>query len=71
MAGEAPDPAQGDAPDPTAAMRQRGFIAVLLLAAIVGVVASAAAFGFLELVHALRPWVYDDLPDAARVRDQA
>ncbi len=64
MAGEAPDPAQGDAPDPTAAMRQRGFIAVLLLAAIVGVVASAAAFGFLELVHALRPWVYDDLPDA-------
>ena len=63
-AGEAPDPAQGDGPDPMAAMRQRGFLAVLLLAAIVGVVASAAAFGFLELNHALRPWVYNDLPDA-------
>ena len=45
-------------------MRQRGFIAVLLLAAIVGVVASAAAFGFLELVHELQPWIYNDLPDA-------
>ena len=63
-AAEAPAPAQGDGPDPMAAMRQRGFLAVLLLAAIVGVVASAAAFGFLELNHALRPWVYDDLPDA-------
>ena len=54
----------GDGPDPMAAMRQRGFIAVLLLAAIVGVIASAAAFGFLELAHELQPWIYNDLPDA-------
>ncbi len=47
-----------------AAMRQRGFLAVLVLAAIVGVVASAAAFGFLELAHELQPWIYNDLPDA-------
>ncbi len=45
-------------------MRQRGFLAVLLLAAIVGVVASAASFGFLELAHELQPWIYNDLPDA-------
>ena len=45
-------------------MRQRGFLAVLALAAIVGVIASAAAFGFLELAHELQPWIYNDLPDA-------
>ena len=37
---------------------------VLVLAAIVGVIASAAAFGFLELAHELQPWIYNDLPDA-------
>ncbi len=63
-AGGTPDPASGDGPDPMAAMRQRGFLALLLLAAIVGVIASAAAFGFLELAHELQPWIYNDLPDA-------
>jgi len=45
-------------------MRSRGFIGLLALAAIVGAVASLAAWGFLELVHELEDWVYDDLPDA-------
>jgi H+/Cl- antiporter ClcA len=35
---------------------------VLVLAAIVGVVASLAAWGFLELVHYTTVWVYTDLP---------
>jgi H+/Cl- antiporter ClcA len=63
-ADEAPNPARGDGPDPIAVMRERRFLVVLVLAAFVGVVASAAAFGFLELAHELQPWVYNDLPDA-------
>jgi H+/Cl- antiporter ClcA len=63
-ASDAPDPAQRDGPDPIAAMRDRRFVVVLVLAAFVGVVASAAAFGFLELDHELKPWIYNDLPDA-------
>jgi H+/Cl- antiporter ClcA len=54
-----PEPA-----DPTAIMRDRRFLAILALAAIVGVVASAAAWGLLELLHELQPWVFDDLPEA-------
>jgi H+/Cl- antiporter ClcA len=45
-------------------MRDRSFIALLVLAALVGVIASVAAFGFLELIHQMKPWVYNDLPDA-------
>jgi H+/Cl- antiporter ClcA len=63
-AGGAPDPAPDDGADPMAVMRQRGFLAILVLAAIVGVIAAAAAFGFLELIHQIKPWVYTDLPDA-------
>ena len=63
-AGEVPNPAAGDGPDPMAAMRDRRFIVVLVLAAVVGIVASAAAFAFLELDHELKPWIYNDLPDA-------
>ena len=63
-AGQAPEAAQGGGPDPIAAMRDRRFIVVLVLAAVVGIVASAAAFAFLELDHELKPWIYNDLPDA-------
>jgi H+/Cl- antiporter ClcA len=52
------------APDPTAIMRDRRFLFVLALAAGVGVVAAGAAWGLLELLHELQPWVFDDLPDA-------
>ncbi len=45
-------------------MRDRGFVVVLVLAAFVGIVASAAAFAFLELDHELKPWIYNDVPDA-------
>jgi chloride channel protein, CIC family len=49
-------------PDPIETLRSRQFIAVLVLAAIVGVVASVAAWAFLELVTHMKGWVYTDLP---------
>lgn len=45
-------------------MRERQFIVVLLLAAVVGVIASFAAWCFLEAVHLAEAGVYQDLPDA-------
>lgn len=54
---------QGEA-DPAAIMRDRRFVGILALASVVGIVASAAAWGLLELLHELQPWVFDDLPDA-------
>jgi H+/Cl- antiporter ClcA len=56
--------AGASSPDPIALMRSRQFVVLLVLAAIVGVVASLAAWGFLELVSEMQDWVYDDLPDA-------
>jgi H+/Cl- antiporter ClcA len=47
-----------------ALMRDRRFLVILVLAAIVGVIAAAAAFGFLELINQIQPWVYKDLPEA-------
>jgi H+/Cl- antiporter ClcA len=48
--------------DPAATMLTRQFGALLVLAAVVGVVASLAAWGFLELLAHIQPWVYTDLP---------
>ena len=45
-------------------MRSRQFVLLLVLAAVLGVVASLVAWGFLELVHESQGWVYTDLPDA-------
>jgi H+/Cl- antiporter ClcA len=58
-AGAAP-PADG--PDPAELMRQRSFVALLLVAAIVGVLASLAAWGFLELINLIQKGAYDHLP---------
>ena len=51
-------------PDPAAIMQSRRFVGLLVLAAIVGVGASLAAWGFLELIHESQGWVYSDLPEA-------
>ncbi len=51
-------------PDPAAIMRSRQFIVLLVLAAIVGVVSSLAAWLFLEAVNEVQDGVYTDLPDA-------
>jgi H+/Cl- antiporter ClcA len=58
--------AEGDAaaspPDPESVLRSKRFIALLVLASIVGVVVSLVAWGFLELVHWIQQWVFTDIP---------
>jgi H+/Cl- antiporter ClcA len=51
-------------PDPAAVLRSRSYIALLVLAAILGVPISAAAYGFLALVAGLQEWLFTDLPEA-------
>lgn len=51
-------------PDPLSVVRTRGYAALLVMVAILGVPISAAAFGFLALVHELQSLTYKDLPRA-------
>jgi H+/Cl- antiporter ClcA len=48
--------------DPLALLRSRSYIALLVLAAIIGVPISAAAYFFLALVSKLQTWIFTDLP---------
>lgn len=50
------------AADPASTLRSKSFVAVLALAAIVGVIASLAAWCFLELIFYLQRWVFTDIP---------
>ncbi|WP_331737059.1 chloride channel protein (plasmid) [Streptomyces canus] len=52
------------APDPLALVRSRGYLFLLLVAAVIGVPISAVAFGFLALVNTLQSLTYKDLPRA-------
>ena len=58
MPGPAPDL------DPMAVLRSRGYVRLLVLAAVIGVPISAAAYGFLALLTGLQEWVFTDLPEA-------
>ena len=58
MPGLAPDL------DPMAVLRSRGYVGLLVLAAVIGVPISAAAYGFLALLTSLQEWVFTDLPEA-------
>ena len=49
-----------DSPEST--LRSRAFVAVLALAAVVGVIASLAAWCFLELIFYMQQWVFTDIP---------
>lgn len=49
-------------PDPASTLRSKSFLAVLVLAAIVGVIASLAAWCFLELIFYVQRWVFTDIP---------
>jgi H+/Cl- antiporter ClcA len=51
-------------PDPAAVLRSRSYVGLLVLAAILGVPISAAAYGFLALVTGLQEWLFTDLPEA-------
>ena len=48
--------------DPNAILRSRQFPVLLVLAAVVGVVTSAVAWGFLELIYQIQQGVYTHLP---------
>jgi len=48
--------------DPLALLRSRSYLVLLILAAIVGVPVSAAAYFFLALVSKLQGWVFTSLP---------
>jgi H+/Cl- antiporter ClcA len=50
--------------DPLAPLRSRSYLVLLLVAAILGVPVSAAAFGFLALVSHLQGWIFTSLPKA-------
>ncbi|MDX3641970.1 chloride channel protein [Streptomyces sp. MB09-02B] len=52
----------GAPPDPMALLRSRAYLALLAMAALIGVPVSAAAFGFLVLVGEAQPVLYTDLP---------
>jgi H+/Cl- antiporter ClcA len=49
--------------DPAALLRSRGYVGLLVLAAIVGVPVSAGAYGYLKLVGLLQGWLFDSIPD--------
>jgi H+/Cl- antiporter ClcA len=61
---EAQPEGQAQSLDPVSIMRQKGYRRLLVLAGIVGLVVSITSWAFLELVHYLQVWVFDDLPDA-------
>ncbi|MHA6795524.1 chloride channel protein [Pseudonocardia bannensis] len=50
--------------DPGALLRSRGYLQLLVLAAVLGIPISAVAYGFLALVSAGQRWVYATLPGA-------
>ncbi|MER5554656.1 chloride channel protein [Streptomyces sp. NPDC002793] len=51
-------------PDPLMVVSTRGYALLLVLVAALGVPISAAAFGFLALVHEIQTLTYEDLPRA-------
>src|SRR3954447_12868497 len=54
---------EGDAgPDPRALLRSSAYVKLLVIAAVIGVPVSAAAYGFLALVDWLQSALFDDLP---------
>ncbi|OLT18842.1 Cl- channel voltage-gated family protein [Pseudonocardia sp. CNS-139] len=58
------DDAAAPPADPAEQLRSPAYVRLLLLAAVIGVPVSAAAYFFLQLVAALQEWVYTDLPRA-------
>src|SRR3984885_10383799 len=48
--------------DPLALLRSRSYVALLVIAAIIGAPVSAVAYFFLALVSKMQGWVFTDLP---------
>ncbi len=63
---------EGDAgPDPRALLRSSAYVKLLVIAAVIGVPVSAAAYGFLYLVDWLQGQVFNDAAVDARLRPPA
>src|ERR1700760_4923135 len=56
--------------DPRALLRSRGYLRLLIIAAILGVPVSAAAYGFLALVNYLQPEIFTHLPHGLGFRGE-
>lgn len=56
-------PPRDATPDPLAILRSKSFVALLVFAAVVGIVVSFVAWAFLEVVHYTQRWLFTDLPD--------
>ncbi|MFD5461870.1 chloride channel protein [Kitasatospora sp. NPDC127059] len=56
---------QGGGPALHEVLLHRGYLGLLLVAALVGVPVSLVAFGFAGLEHELQHWIWESLPDAA------
>ncbi|WP_328792637.1 MULTISPECIES: chloride channel protein [unclassified Streptomyces] len=70
MSADSPVGAPGaSSTDPFAQVRTRGYIGLLVMAAVLGVLISVGAYGFLALVDELQPWAYTDLPKALGFRE--
>ena len=55
-------PAKATAANPLDALRSRSYLALLVLAGLIGAPVSAIAYGFLALVSKLQGWIFSDLP---------
>jgi H+/Cl- antiporter ClcA len=62
--GEAGEIQNEKAPSPLELMQSRAFLGLLGLSAVAGVIASLAAFGFLDLIREIETGAYESLPDA-------
>lgn len=51
-------------PDPLATRRSKGYVRLLVLAALVGVPVAGVAYGFQQLIQLLQGWLYTDAPAA-------
>jgi H+/Cl- antiporter ClcA len=58
------DTSTPSSPDPLALLRSREYAQLLVLAGLIGVPVSAAAYGFLKLVAVLQDAFFDRIPDA-------
>jgi chloride channel protein, CIC family len=53
---------QAPTPDVSTTVRTRAYLALLVLAALLGAPISAAAYGFVQLVNHAQSWIFTDLP---------
>src|SRR4051794_36112925 len=60
----APETAGGPPPDPMMLLRSRGYIAILIFAAVLGAPIALLSYWFLQLVAHLQGWLYTDLARA-------